>query len=139
MSYREKGAWVYLLVTAGSFAVYVAIILTRADGGPLAQVAYVRPMLLTILASMVASTVVRTVVETAKPSDSHRSDARDREINRFGEYVGAFVLAVCMSVPLILAMVRAEYFWIANAIYAGFVVWAVVSTAVKLVAYRRGL
>jgi hypothetical protein len=44
-----------------------------------------------------------------------------------------------MAVPFILALVRADYFWIANAIYASFVVWAVVSTTAKLVAYRRGL
>ena len=139
MSYREKGAWVYLVVTVGAFAVYVAVILNRAGGRALADVAYVAPMLWTIGLSIVASTIVRTAVETARPSDSHRSDARDRDINRFGEYIGAFALAIAMSVPFVLALLKSPYFWIANAIYAAFVVWAVVSTGVKLVAYRRGL
>ena len=139
MSYREKGSWVYLVVTVGSFAVYCAIILARADGRSLADVSYVQPLLWTLGISVVASTLLRTVVETARPSDSRRSDVRDRDINRFGEYIGALVLAVAMGVPFILALVRADYFWIANAIYAAFTIWAVVSTAAKLIAYRRGL
>ena len=139
MSYREKGSWVYLVVTVGSFAVYCAIILARANGRALAEVSYVQPLLWTLGISVIASTLLETVVETTRPSDGRRSDVRDRDINRFGEYIGALVLAVAMSVPFILALVRADYFWITNAIYAAFTILAVVSTAAKLIAYRRGL
>ena len=38
-----------------------------------------------------------------------------------------------------LALAKADYFWIANAIYLGFVLWAVAGSVVRLVAYRRGL
>ena len=38
-----------------------------------------------------------------------------------------------------MALAKVDYFWIANVIYLGFVLWAVVGSAVKLVAYRRGL
>jgi hypothetical protein len=40
---------------------------------------------------------------------------------------------------LIMAMAKLDYFWIANVIYLGFVLWAVAGSVVKLVAYRRGL
>jgi hypothetical protein len=139
MSYREKGSWVYLVVTIGSFAVYAAIIASRAGGRGVTTVAYAAPLLWTVGISVVASTLLRTMVETARPSDSHRADARDRDVNRFGEHIGGTVLAVAMTVPFVLALLRADYFWIANAIYAAFTVWAVVSTATKLLAYRRGL
>jgi hypothetical protein len=139
VSYEEKGMWVYLVTTLGSYGVYLAVILGRAGGAPLAQVSYVAPMLWTIGISIIASMVGRIAVETARPSDRHQRDARDRDIRRFGEYVGAFVLAVAMAVPFGLALVNADQFWIANAMYAAFVVWAVASTSVKLVAYRRGL
>ena len=43
------------------------------------------------------------------------------------------------AVALGMAMAKWDYFWIANVIYLGFVLWAVVGSAVKLVAYRRGL
>ena len=63
---------------------------------------------------------------------------RDKDINRFGEYVGGIVLGVGMVVPLVLAMAEFDYFWIANAMYAAFVLSSLVSATVKLVAYRRG-
>ena len=79
------------------------------------------------------------MVETARPSDTHKVDARDRAINRFGDYVGGIVLAVAMVVPFFLTLGKAPYFWIANGMYAAFVLSALVSSPVKLVAYRRGL
>jgi hypothetical protein len=43
------------------------------------------------------------------------------------------------AAALVMAMAKADYFWIANVIYLGFVLWAVVGSVLKLVAYRRGL
>jgi hypothetical protein len=40
---------------------------------------------------------------------------------------------------LVMAMARWDYFWIANVIYLGFVLWAVAGSVLKLAAYRRGL
>jgi hypothetical protein len=39
---------------------------------------------------------------------------------------------------LALTMLEYEYFWIASALYLSFVVGTLVSSVVKLVAYRRG-
>ncbi|GAA3095989.1 hypothetical protein [Streptosporangium carneum] len=139
MSYEEKGKWIYLLVILGTYGAYVAVILSRTRGVPLAEVAYVSPMLWSIGVSIVLSIVGRIVVEIAKPSESYKIDVRDRDINRFGEYVGGTVLGVAMVVPFGLVMLETDYFWIANAIYAAFVVSALTSTCLKLVAYRRGL
>jgi hypothetical protein len=38
-----------------------------------------------------------------------------------------------------MALAKVDYFWIANVIYLGFVLWAIAGSVVKLVAYRRGL
>jgi hypothetical protein len=139
VSYEEKGAWVYLVVVVGTYGAYLAVILGRAGGVPLARVAYVAPMLWIIGISIVLTTVGRVVVEIAKPSGDRRSDVRDKDVNRFGGYVGGMVLAVAMAVPFGLAMAKADPFWIANAMYAAFVVWALASTLGRLAAYRRGL
>ena len=139
MSYEEKGTWVYLVTSAGAYAVYLAIILGRLASTPAAQVPYVAVLLWTAGASIVASIVGRVLVETASPSDSRRSDVRDREIFRFGEYASRWFLVAGAAVALVLAMAKADYFWIANVIYLGFVLWAVGGSALKLVAYRRGL
>ena len=139
MSYEEKGSWVYLLVTAVTYAAYVLIILGRAQGGALAEVDYVPTMLGTIGVAIALTIVGRIAIEIAKPSDSYKTDVRDRDIGRFGEYVGGTVLALGMLVPFGLAMAEADHFWIANAIYLVFAVSALIGTTIKLVAYRRGL
>jgi hypothetical protein len=139
MSYEEKRTWTYLVACAGAYAVYLAIVLGRASHTPVADVSYIPALLWTTLASIVASIVGRTAIETAKPSDSRRSDVRDRDITRFGEYVSRWFVIAGAAAALLMAMARWDYFWIANVIYLGFVLWAVVGSAVKLVAYRRGL
>jgi hypothetical protein len=139
MSYDEKGTWAYLVASAGAYLVYLAIVGDRLAHAPVAQVSYVAVLLWTSAASVLAATVVRTAIETARPSDSRKSDVRDKEINRFGEYASRWFIVAGAGAALIMAMVKFDYFWIANVIYLGFVLWAVVGSVVKLVAYRRGL
>ena len=139
MSYEEKGTWVYLVTSAVAYAVYLAIILGRLRNVPVAEVQYVPVLLWTTGASIVASIVGRVVVETASPSDSRRGDVRDRDVSRFGEYASRWFLVAGAAAALVMAMAKVDYFWIANVIYLGFVLWAVAGSALKLVAYRRGL
>ncbi len=139
VSYEEKGTWVYLVTSAGAYAVYLVIILGRVQHAPVAHVPYVSVLLWTAGASMVANMVGRVAVETARPSDSRRADVRDREIYRFGEYASRWFLVAGAAAALFMAMARWDYFWIANAIYLGFVLWAVAGSMLKLLAYRRGL
>ncbi|WP_148575527.1 hypothetical protein [Nocardioides caldifontis] len=139
MSYTEKGTWVYLLASLGVWLGYVAFLLQRRDGGPLDEVAYVGPLLWSVGISVLASTVGRVLFEVVRPSDSHLADERDRDIDRRGEHVAGIVLGVAVVCPLALALTEAEHFWIANAIYAAYVLSAVVGSSVKLVGYRRGV
>jgi hypothetical protein len=139
VSYEEKGTWVYLVTSAVAYAVYLAIILGRLRNVPVAEVQYVPVLLWTTGASIVASIVGRVVVETASPSDSRRGDVRDRDISRLGEYASRWFLVAGAAAALVMAMAKVDYFWIANVIYLGFVLWAVAGSALKLVAYRRGL
>jgi len=138
MSYEEKGTWVYLVVSAVVYVAYVAVILSRADGGALAEVAYVAPLLWSIGAAIAAGIVVRIVVEMVRPSESYRSDERDRELARRGTVAGQWGVVAGALGGLALALVEADSFWIANTIYLGFVLMAVTASVVTLVAYRRG-
>ena len=92
MSYEEKGTWVYLVISAGAYAVYLAIILGRVASTPVADVSYAAVLLWTAGASIVASIIGRTLVETVSPSDSRRGDVRDRDVSRFGEYASRWFL-----------------------------------------------
>jgi len=139
VSYEEKGIWVYLVTSAAAYAVYLAIIVGRLASTPAAEVPYVSVLLWTTGASIVASIVGRVVIETASPSDSKRADVRDRDISRFGEYASRWFLVAGAAAALVMAMAKVDYFWIANVIYLGFVLWAVAGSALKLIAYRRGV
>lgn len=139
VSYEEKGVVAYLVAALGSVAVYVVVVLRRADGGPLAEVAYVVPMLWTLAVSVGISVLARVVLEAVRPSDSSLADARDEEISRAGDRVGGLVLAIGAAGVLALTMVEADHFWIANALYVTFDLQAVVASLVKLRAYRVGL
>jgi hypothetical protein len=145
MSYEERGTWIYLLACAAAYAVYLAIIITRLSTTPAAQVSYVAVLLWTTGASIIASILGRTFFGTGTGTGTgaagggSRRDARDREIYRFGEYTSRWFIVACAGAALLMAMAKWDYFWIANVIYLGFVLWAVVGSGVKLAAYRRGL
>jgi len=139
VSYEEKGTWVYLVTSAAAYLVYLAIMLGRVASTPVDQVPYVAVLLWTCGASIVANMAGRMLVEMARPSDSRRADVRDKEIYRSGEYASRWFLVAGAAAAMLMAMAKWDYFWIANVIYLGFVLWAVGGSALKLVAYRRGL
>ena len=138
MSFEEKGTWIYLVIALVVPAFYFANVLGQAGETPVTEIAYVRPMITAIVIAIIASILAQIVVLIASPQDADKKDERDKNINRFGEYVGGIVLAVAVVVPLGLTMAEFDYFWIANALYVAFVLQALTSSTVKIVAYRRG-
>ncbi len=52
--------------------------------------------------------------------------------------MGAAFVVIGALGALILAMVEAEWFWIGNAIFAGFFLSAFIGGIARLIAYRRG-
>ncbi len=139
MSYEEKGVWAYLVASAGAYLVYLAIVVPQLFHRPAADVPYLLPLVFTTIGSVVVSTIVRSALEFARPSDIGKADVRDRDIRRFGEYASRWFVIGGAAAGLALAVGRADYFWIANVIYLGFVLWAVVASVLRLVAYRRGI
>jgi hypothetical protein len=138
MSSEEKRTWISALVAVVVPVAYLAIILSKVPGTDVTTISYVGPMLTSIGIGIGAAIVLSIVAAMASPRDADRTDERDREINRRGEYVGFYVMSIAALVPLALAMAEVEHFWIANALYLAFVLAAVASAVVKIVAYRRG-
>jgi hypothetical protein len=138
MSSEERSAWIMGVVGAGSLAVYLAVVLGRLDGGHLADVSYVAPMLWTVGGSIVASILLHIGAGIIHRGDGHLKDQRDREIGRRGDYIGQSFLVIGGLAALGMAMAQWPYFWIANVIYLGFHLSAIVGSAAKLAAYRRG-
>ncbi|MEU9375360.1 hypothetical protein AB0D94_16500 [Streptomyces sp. NPDC048255] len=138
MAAEEKRAWIMLVVAIASYATYLGVVLGRPAGVPLAEAPYVAALLWTVGASIAASIVLHILVTAFSPEGETTKDQRDREIHRFGEYIGQSFVVVGGVAGLALAMAEAAPFWIANAIYLAFVLSAVLGSVAKLVAYRFG-
>jgi hypothetical protein len=138
MSFEEKGTWLYAVIGSVLPVVYFATVLGQLPRVAVEAIDYQGQLLWVVGAAIVLSIVGMIGIGILSPNDAGKADQRDKEINRFGEYIGGIVLAVGMIVPFGLAMAEAQHFWIANAMYLAFVVGTLTGTAVKLVAYRRG-
>ncbi len=139
MSYEERRVWAYLVASAVAYIAYLAIVVPRLFHTPAAHVSYFLPLMATTVASVFIAMVVRSALEVARPSDSSKADARDRDIARFGEHASRWCVVGGATAGFIGAIDHWDYFWIGNVIYLGFVLWAVVGSVLRLVAYRRGL
>lgn len=139
MASEERSAWIMLLATVGAYAAYLVVVLGQAGGVPLADVPYVPAMLFSIGGAIAASIVLNILAAIVLRDGAGRKDQRDREIYRFGEYVGQSFLVLGGVAALVMAMAELPHFWIANVVYLAFVLSAVLASIAKLTAYRRGL
>ena len=137
MSFEEKSAWIMGVVAVGSYGVYLAIVLGLAGTMPLVDVPYVAPLLWTVGASIALSIALHILMGISSPKEAGKKDQRDREIYRFGEYIGQSFLVIGGVAVLLMAMVETDHFWIANVIYLAFFLSAILGSVAKIVAYRR--
>jgi heme/copper-type cytochrome/quinol oxidase subunit 2 len=139
MAYEEKGAWVGLIVGVIAFAVYLAVVLGRAAGGPLEQTPYIDAMLWSIGAAIVVVIIVTIVVSILTSRDGTRTDLRDKQISARAEFTSRGFLILGALAALVLAMVESEYFWIANVLYLGFFLSSLLEAVTKIALYRTGM
>lgn len=163
VSFEERRTWVEAVVTLVVPGWYFASVLPQASTTPVADIEYQWPLGVSVI--VLAATIIAGIIATniatliageisaardrgnaarADTTDAalrtlDRSDERDTTIGRLGGQLGGVVLGLAVLVPLGLAMAEREQFWIANALYAALVLSSLASSAVKLVAYRRGL
>ncbi|MFB7723974.1 hypothetical protein [Nocardia sp. NPDC056100] len=137
MPFEEKRTWILGGAAVVSYPIYLVVILTRSHPDGLARVGYIAPLLWAVGASILVS-IVATIGVSIAARDGDRKDQRDREIDRMGSLVGNAFVVLGAAGALLLTMADAERFWIANAIYLGFTLSAVVGSTAKVIAYRRG-
>jgi hypothetical protein len=157
MSFEEKTTWVSASVILIVTVWYVSVVRGLLGSVPVAEIAYQKPLLIAVGATIVMTIIgaIVTAIGTAIGSavsaeiagrgsaadavgDVGRTDERDKDINRRGELIGYYVSSAGVVGVLALAMLRFDQFWIANALYLSFAVGTLVAAVVKLVSYRRG-
>jgi hypothetical protein len=136
MAFLEKSNWVVLVVGVPILLVYVALVVTQMLSMPIAEVSWVEPMIFAIVGFIVANVLGNIVAAASNPSEADKNDERDREIDHVGERVGNWLFVAGSIAALVLAMTRADYFWIANAIFLGGIVGALLSAVTKIAAYH---
>ncbi len=139
MSFQEKSAWAMSVILSVVSGWYLAVVLREVASEGIEDVAYQGLVLVAVIAVVVVAVVAHVAIAWAATEDVDKTDVRDREINRYGEYVGGFVLSAGAVVALGLAMIEVAHFWIANAILAGLVLGQLASLVTRIVLYRRGV
>ncbi|MFJ4254603.1 hypothetical protein [Microbacterium sp. NPDC090003] len=143
MVYEERNAWAGLIISLIVIPAYVVIVLQQAATRPIESVDWFPLMLWTIGLGIVGTIVLGIlwglIAHRGDPDGTGRSDIRDRDISRLGGRVEqAFVVLAGLGV-IGLCAVGADVFWIANTMFAGFAVSAIVGGIARVIAYRRGL
>src|SRR3954471_10158875 len=137
MSFEEKRTWVYGVVAVLGYAAYLVLLLPQLST-PIEDSPYASPMLWSIGGAILAGILGGLVLAIGSPKTRTPADERDREIHRFGEYIGHGFVVAGAVVALLLAILDVPAFWIANAIYLAFILSAILSSVARIVAYRRG-
>jgi hypothetical protein len=149
MPFEEKTTWVSVVIGLLVPVVYFATVLPQLAETPAADIAYQKPLIIAVVASIIliivgtiamaiATAVGAEITGTGSVDDIDRKDERDVSISRRGDVVGYYVASIGAVAALILTMLEQDYFWIANTLYLSFVVASLVAGIVKLRAYRRG-
>jgi len=141
--YQERNTWAQLIVTIVAMTVYVIVILQAAADGPLTEVQWWPIMLWTIVGSIVGSILLSIVwgmiAGVRDPDGVGAADLRDRDIGRLGSRVGQAFMVISGLAVIALCAVEASWFWIANTMFFGFALSAVIGGIAQVIAYRRGL
>ena len=136
MAFLEKSNWVVLVVAVPTLLVYAALVVPQVLGKPMAEVAWVQPMILAIVGFVVANVLGNVVAAVSNPAEAEKEDQRDQQIGHYGERIGSWLVIAGSCAALVLAMAMADHFWIANAIFLGGMAASIVSSAAKIAAYR---
>ena len=136
MAHEEKRAWIMLVVTIVAYTTYVIVVLSRAHGAALTTTAYVAPLVWSIVLAILANIVLAIATSLGMPSSERRRDTRDKEIARVGDLTGQSFLVIGGLAALVLSLVEANWFWISNVLYLGFVLSAVLGSATRIAGYR---
>ena len=143
MVYEERNIWSSLIVSILGMIVYVIVTLQqptaarspRSTGcrsccGRSARASSARSSM---------SIVWGIIAGMGDPEGVGKSDQRDRDIARMGNRVGTAFLVIAGLGVIVLCAVEADWFWIANTMYFGFAISAIVGGIASVIAYRRGL
>lgn len=139
MAFEEKIAWGGLIVAIVHFTVYLSVLLTRAAETPMPETPYVDALLWSIGSAIVVMIILSIVVAATTRKDGHETDIRDKQIKARAEFTSRGFLIAAALAALIFALLEVDPFWIANVLYLGFFLSAMLEAVTKIALYRGGV
>ncbi len=113
MSSEERSTWIVGVSLVVVFGWYFTKIIIEAATTPVDAISYqglLAVMVVVFMGVVVAGHIALAVITRSSPG----RDERDRRVDRFGEFVGGYVLGTGILALLIMAALEVEYFWIAH-------------------------
>ena len=138
MTLTERYQWAYafaVAVTSGAYFVWLGVQLTHT---PAVDIAYVAPLLWTLLASFIVHSFGRGFAAGASRKDM-RVDDRDKDVARRADALSFLIFSVLAAVPMALGLAGASTFWMTNALFFAFSLTAIINVALKAAFYRKGV
>lgn len=136
MAFVEKSNWVVLVVAVLTLITYGGTIVGQVLSKPVAEIGWVQPMIYSIVGFIGLNIVGNVIAAASNPKEADKKDQRDKEIDRFGERIGNYLIIAGSCAALVLTMVAADRFWIGNTIYLAGILAAVGSSVTKIAAYH---
>lgn len=135
MVYHERAAWAGLIAAFVTAGAYIGLV-QGVD-------AWIWPMVWAIgigIALSILITILWGIVAGIRDKeDATASDLRDRDIGRMGGRAEQVFLVIAGLAVIVLCAIGTELFWVANTMFAGFVLASIVGGVTRVIAYRRGL
>jgi len=139
MSFEEKNQWAYGLAALVVGSVYFSWLGGQiASAADVADIDYVRTLLWAIGAGIIVNILFGMFARGSNPKEADQTDERDRNVGRFADQISGISFAILVLGPFTLAVLDAGTFWIANSIYAAYVLTAIIGAVARSVIYRKG-
>lgn len=139
MAYEERVAWSGLITSILVLIAYPLLLLWSPDP----HGSWLPIMLYTIGGGVFVTVLITTlwgvIAARHDPDARTMSDVRDKDIARMGTRVEHAFLVIAGLAVIVLCAMNVDVFWIAQTMFAGFAVSALIGTIARVVAYRRGL
>lgn len=139
MSFEEKSAWITGVAVLICWAWYVMVATSNLAIPEFIAEGYRRPLIVSVVLALVVIIASFIAVSALSPKAAGERDERDRDIERFGDQVGQFVMGIAALGVLGMALIELDYFWIATLIYSGLVLSEVAGSAARIAGYRFGI
>ena len=128
-----------LALSVVTMLAYLTIVLTRVftDDVSVTKVAWQGPMLLVVAIGGGLYSLGYGIARLRQRGNVE--DARDKEIERYGESINGGLVGLTVFVSIILLALNVEPFWVAHNLFLGSWFASFASTGSRVAAYREGI